>query len=102
KQAGVYAKTLNGDAFSNQMKQDVIDIIKADLGKIDLVVYSLASPRRTDPNTGEVYSSTLKPIGSNVTTKNLNTSKRVIDEITVEAANEDEIANTVKVMGGED
>lgn len=102
KQAGVYAKTINGDAFSNQMKQDVIDIIKADLGKIDLVVYSLASPRRTDPNTGEVYSSTLKPIGSNVTTKNLNTSKRVIDEITVEAANEDEIANTVKVMGGED
>lgn len=101
-EAGIYAKNINGDAFSNEIKAKTIETIKADLGKIDLVVYSLASPRRTDPNTGETYSSTLKPIGESITTKNLNTSKRIIDEVTVEAANEDEIANTVKVMGGED
>ncbi|TMP20528.1 enoyl-[acyl-carrier-protein] reductase FabV, partial [Pseudoalteromonas rubra] len=69
----------------------------ADLGKVDCIIYSLASPRRTDPNTGEVYSSTLKPIGSAVTTKNLNTSKREIDEVTVEAASQDDIDNTIKV-----
>ena len=101
-EAGIYSKNINGDAFSNEIKAKTIETIKADMGKIDLVVYSLASPRRTDPNTGEVYSSTLKPIGESITTKNLNTSKRVIDEVSVEAANEDEIANTVKVMGGED
>lgn len=101
-EAGIYSKSINGDAFSNEIKAKTIETIKADLGKIDLVVYSLASPRRTDPNTGETYSSTLKPIGNSVTTKNLNTSKRIIDEVSVEAANEDEIANTVKVMGGED
>ena len=101
-EAGLYSKNINGDAFSHEIKAKTIETIKADMGKIDLVIYSLASPRRTDPNTGETYSSTLKPIGSDVTTKNLNTSKRAIDEITVEAANEDEIANTVKVMGGED
>lgn len=101
-EAGVYSKNINGDAFSNEIKQQTIDTIKADMGKIDLVIYSLASPRRTDPETGEVYSSTLKPIGNSVTTKNLNTSKRTIDEISVEAANQDEIDNTIKVMGGED
>ena len=102
KDAGVYAKTINGDAFSHACKQEVIELLKQDMGKVDLVVYSLASPRRTDPDSGEVYSSTLKPIGNGVTTKNLNTSKRIIDEVSVEAANEEEIANTVKVMGGED
>ena len=101
-EAGVYSKNINGDAFSHEIKAKTIETIKADMGKVDLVIYSLASPRRTDPNTGETYSSTLKPIGESVTTKNLNTSKRIIDEVSVEAANEDEIANTVKVMGGED
>ncbi|ATD07463.1 trans-2-enoyl-CoA reductase family protein [Pseudoalteromonas sp. CO348] len=101
-EAGLWSKNINGDAFSDELKQKTIDTIKAELGKVDLVVYSLASPRRKDPKSDEVYSSTLKPIGSAITTKNLNTSKRVIDEMTVEAANEDEIANTVKVMGGED
>ena len=90
------------DAFSNEIKQKTIDTIKAELGKVDCIIYSLASPRRTDPNTGEVFSSTLKPIGNAVTTKNLNTSKREIDEVTVEAANQDDIDNTIKVMGGED
>ena len=101
-EAGLWSKNINGDAFSNEIKQKAIDTIKADLGKIDCIIYSLASPRRTDPNSGEVFSSTLKPIGSAVTTKNLNTSKREIDEITVEAANQGDIDNTIKVMGGED
>ncbi|MEI8643178.1 trans-2-enoyl-CoA reductase family protein [Pseudoalteromonas sp. Hal040] len=101
-EAGLWSKNINGDAFSKEIKQKAIDTIKADLGKIDLVIYSLASPRRTDPNTGETYSSTLKPIGSDITTKNLNTSKRVIDEVTVEAASQEDIDNTIKVMGGED
>ena len=99
---GLYAKSINGDAFSNEIKQQAIDLIKADLGKIDLVVYSLASPRRTDPNDGAVYSSTLKPIGQAYTSKNLNTDTQVVGEISVEPANDEEIANTVKVMGGED
>ena len=101
-EAGIYAKNINGDAFSHEIKAKAIAAIKADMGKIDLVVYSLASPRRTDPDTGEVYSSTLKPIGQSVTTKNLNTSKRTIDEISVEAANEAEIQGTIDVMGGAD
>ncbi len=100
--AGLYAKSINGDAFSNECKQQTIDLIKKDMGKIDLVVYSLASPRRTDPVSGEVYSSTLKPIGESYTAKNLNTDTQVVGEMTVEPASEEEIANTVKVMGGED
>lgn len=99
---GLYAKSINGDAFSNECKQKAIDIIKADMGKIDLVIYSLASPRRQDPETGEIYSSTLKPIGDSYTAKNLNTDTQVVSDITVEAASEEEIATTVKVMGGED
>lgn len=101
-EAGIWAKNINGDAFSDEIKAQAIDTIKNELGKVDLVIYSLASPRRTDPKTGETYSSTLKPIGESITTKNLNTSKRIIDEVSVEAASEEEIANTVKVMGGED
>lgn len=101
-QAGLWSKNINGDAFSDEIKEKTIETIKADLGQIDLVIYSLASPRRTDPKTGETFSSTLKPIGESVTTKNLNTSKRIIDEVTVEAANQEEIDNTIKVMGGED
>ncbi len=101
-EAGLYAKSINGDAFSTACKEQVIDLIKADMGKIDLVIYSLASPRRQDPVSGEVYSSTLKPIGESYTAKNLNTDTKVVGEITVEPASEEEIATTVKVMGGED
>jgi len=101
-EAGVYSKNINGDAFSHEIKAEAIETIKAEMGKIDLVIYSLASPRRTDPDTGEVYSSTLKPIGQDVTTKNLNTSKRTIDSISVEAANDAEIQGTIDVMGGAD
>ena len=101
-EAGLYAKSINGDAFSHEIKAKAVEMIKEELGQIDLVIYSLASPRRTDPDTGEVYASTLKPIGESVTTKNLNTSKRIIDSVSVEAANEDEIQGTINVMGGAD
>lgn len=99
---GLYAHTINGDAFSNQVKNQVIELLKNGIGKIDLLVYSLASPRRTDPISGEVYSSVLKPIGKPYTSKNLNTDNLKISDITLEPASEQEIANTVKVMGGED
>ncbi|WPO97628.1 enoyl-ACP reductase FabV [Pseudomonas sp. HR96] len=99
---GLYAKSINGDAFSDEIKQKTIDLIKQDLGKIDLVVYSLAAPRRTHPKTGEVLSSTLKPIGQSVTQLGLDTDKEVVKHTTLEAATEAEIAGTVAVMGGED
>jgi enoyl-[acyl-carrier protein] reductase/trans-2-enoyl-CoA reductase (NAD+) len=100
--AGMYAKTINGDAFSKELKQQVIDTLKADLGKVDLVIYSLASPRRTDPETGEVYKSTLKPVGQAYKTKTYDTDKNLVHEIELEPANEEEIQQTIKVMGGED
>ncbi|MGJ8673430.1 enoyl-ACP reductase FabV [Rubritalea sp.] len=100
---GLFAKSLNGDAFSNELKAQAIDIIKNDMGgKIDLVVYSLASPRRTDPNTGEVYKSVLKTTGGDYTNKTLNTDKGEVDEVTIGAATPEEVEHTIKVMGGED
>jgi len=99
---GLYAKSINGDAFSDEIKQKAIDTIKADLGQVDLVVYSLASPRRTHPKTGVVHNSTLKPIGKDITMRGINTDKEEIQEMSVEAASDEEIANTVAVMGGED
>ena len=103
KAAGLYARSFNGDAFSDAMKATVIEAIKADLGQVDCVIYSLASPRRTHPKTGEVFKSVLKPIGSaSYTNKNLNTGNGVVNEVTIDPANEDEIAQTVAVMGGED
>jgi enoyl-[acyl-carrier protein] reductase/trans-2-enoyl-CoA reductase (NAD+) len=101
-EAGVYAKSLNGDAFSDEMKAKVIDLIKADLGQVDLVVYSLAAPRRTHPKTGEVFSSTLKPIGRATAQKGVNTDKEAIQEYHLEPATQEEIDQTVAVMGGED
>ncbi|MDG1461297.1 MAG: trans-2-enoyl-CoA reductase family protein [Luminiphilus sp.] len=101
-EAGLYAKSVNGDAFSDDVKARVIDLIKEDLGAIDLVVYSLAAPRRTHPKTGVVHTSTLKPIGSDTVQKGVNTDKEEIQEYYLEAANQDEIDNTVAVMGGED
>jgi enoyl-[acyl-carrier protein] reductase/trans-2-enoyl-CoA reductase (NAD+) len=100
--AGLYARSFNGDAFSDPVKQDVIAAIKADLGQVDCIIYSLASPRRTDPKTGVVYSSVLKPIGQGFTNKNLNTSTASVEDITINAAEGDEVAQTIKVMGGED
>ncbi|MEM0909811.1 MAG: enoyl-ACP reductase FabV [Pseudomonadota bacterium] len=98
----LYAKTLNGDAFSDEIKQQCIELIKEDLGQVDLVIYSLASPRRVDPVSGETYKSTLKPVGQSYTTKTYDTDKDKVHEITLEPANEQEIHDTVKVMGGED
>ncbi len=100
--AGLYARSFNGDAFSDAMKAEVIAAIKSDLGQVDCVVYSLASPRRTDPKSGEVYKSVLKPIGQSYTNRNLNTSTGVVDEITIQPAEGDDVAQTVAVMGGED
>ncbi|MBN12487.1 MAG: enoyl-[acyl-carrier-protein] reductase FabV [Opitutaceae bacterium] len=99
---GLYASSINGDAFSNEIKEQAIERIKSDMGKIDLVIYSLASPRRTDPNTGDTYRSALKPIGADYSNKYLDTDKRSIQEATVEAATDKDIQNTVKVMGGSD
>jgi len=100
--AGIYAHTINGDAFSTACKEEVIAQLQKDMGKVDLVVYSLAAPRRTDPVTGEVYSSVLKPIGADYTAKNLNTDTLKVSDVSVVAATDEEIAATVKVMGGED
>ena len=102
KAEGLYAHTINGDAFSDACKEKVIAELKNSIGKVDLVIYSLASPRRTDPKTGEVYNSVLKPIGKEYTSKNLNTDTLKISDVTIEPASDEEIANTVKVMGGED
>jgi enoyl-[acyl-carrier protein] reductase/trans-2-enoyl-CoA reductase (NAD+) len=99
---GLYAKSINGDAFSTEIKQRVIDTIKADLGQVDLVIYSLASPRRQHPVTGAVHTSTLKPIGKDLTMRGINTDKEVIQEVTITSASQEEIDNTVAVMGGED
>jgi len=99
---GLYARSINGDAFSDEIKQQAIAAIKEDLGQIDLVIYSLASPRRQHPKTGEVFTSTLKPIGKDVTQRGVNTDKKVVQDVTLTAATEEEIANTVAVMGGED
>jgi enoyl-[acyl-carrier protein] reductase/trans-2-enoyl-CoA reductase (NAD+) len=100
--AGLFCQTINGDAFSAQCKEQVIEALKASMGKVDLIVYSLAAPRRSDPATGETYSSVLKPIGQAYTAKNLNTDTHKIAPVTVEPASAEEIAATVKVMGGED
>lgn len=99
---GIYAKSINGDAFSNELKQQTIDVIKEDLGQVDLVIYSLASPRRTHPDTGEIHSSTLKPIGKSVSATTLDTDKKALKTVSLDAATEEEIADTVAVMGGED
>lgn len=99
---GLYAKSFNGDAFSTEMKEAVLETIREDLGEIDCIVYSLASPRRTDPASGETYRSVLKPIGQPYSQKNLNTETGEVDSVTIEPAEEEEIAHTVKVMGGED
>ncbi len=102
KKAGLYAKNFNGDAFSDQLKADVLAAIKADLGQVDLVVYSLASPRRTHPKTGVTHKSCLKPVGQSYTNKTVDTDKGIVSDITIEPANPAEIADTTAVMGGED
>ena len=101
-EAGYYAKSINGDAFSQKVKDLTIAQIKADLGHIDCVIYSLASPRRTDPITGETFSSVLKPIGSPFSAKTVDTDKKTIQSIELDPATDAEIDATERVMGGDD
>ena len=98
----LYAKSINGDAFSNEIKDKVIGTIKKDLGKVDCVIYSLASPKRIDPADGTTYKSCLKPIGASFENISLDTNKGEIQKVSLEPATEDDINQTVKVMGGED
>lgn len=99
---GLYAKSINGDAFSDDIKKTAIETIKSDMGQVDLVIYSLAAPRRQHPVTGEVFNSTLKPVGKDITMLGINTDKEVIQEFSLEKATNKEIEDTVAVMGGED
>jgi enoyl-[acyl-carrier protein] reductase/trans-2-enoyl-CoA reductase (NAD+) len=99
---GHYAKSINGDAFSDEIKQRTADLIRKDLKQVDLVIYSLASPRRVHPKTGHVFSSVLKPIAQNYTSKTVDAFRGEVKDISIEAASEDEINNTIAVMGGED
>lgn len=101
--AGLYAKSINGDAFSDEVKQQTIDLIKKDLGQVDLVVYSLASPRRTHPKNGTAYASVLKPIGAPFTNKTVDFHTGAVTDITIAPVeNDEDITNTIAVMGGED
>jgi len=99
---GMYAKSINGDAFSNEIKQQTIDLIKADLGQIDLVIYSLASPVRLHPTTGVLHRSVLKPIGQSFTNNTVDFHSGKVSSVTIEPCSGDDIENTVIVMGGED
>lgn len=99
---GHYAKSINGDAFSQEIKNKTAALIRRDLGKVDLIIYSLASPRRTHPITGEGFASVLKPIGQAYSNKTVDAFRGEVKEVTIEAATDTEIANTVAVMGGED
>ncbi len=100
--AGLYAANLNGDAFSDEIKKQALEIIARDMGQVDLVVYSLASPRRQHPKTGAVHKSTLQPIGAPYTNKTVDTDKGIVNDITIQPADDTGIADTQAVMGGED
>ncbi|MCM0666687.1 enoyl-ACP reductase FabV [Flavobacterium tyrosinilyticum] len=100
--AGLYAKSINGDAFSNEIKRETLDLIKADLGQVDLIIYSLASPVRTNPNTGVTHRSVLKPIVQTFTNKTVDFHTGKVSDVSINPANEEDIENTVAVMGGED
>lgn len=100
--AGLYAKSFNGDAFSHEAKAKVIDAIREDLGQIDLIIYSLAAPVRKMPETGDIVRSCLKPIGDTYTSTAIDTNKDTIIEASVEPATEQEIEDTITVMGGQD
>ncbi|MFD3293471.1 enoyl-ACP reductase FabV [Aquirufa sp. KTFRIE-69F] len=100
--AGLYAKSINGDAFSNEVKEQTIDLIKADLGQIDLVIYSLASPVRQHPVSGVLHRSVLKPIGDTFTDKTVDFHTGIVSDVTITPCSDEDIANTVEVMGGED
>jgi len=99
---GLYAKSINGDAFSDEIKKQTIELIQKDLGRIDLIIYSLASPVRLDPKTGILHRSALKPIGDTYTNKTVDFHTGKVSEISIAPATEEDIENTIAVMGGED
>ncbi len=99
---GLYAAHLNGDAFSDECKREAMEIIRRELAPLDLIIYSLASPKRTHPRTGVVHSSALKPIGAPFTSRTIELDSEKVVDVTIPPANEKEIADTVAVMGGED
>ncbi len=101
-QAGFYAKSINGDAFTQEIKEETIEMIKRDLGKVDLVIYSIASPRRKDPLTGEVYTSVLKPLKEPFVSKTVDINHNTVSDVQIMPANDGDVEQTVKVMGGED
>jgi len=101
-EAELKSYSLTGDAFANETRERAVELIRSELGQVDLVVYSVASARRTDPNTGEVFNSVLKPIGPSYTNKTVNFHTGEVSEVTLESATEEDIRQTVKVMGGED
>lgn len=98
---GLYARSLNGDAYSREMKQAVVDAIREDMGQIDMLIYSLASPRRIDEN-GVTWSSVIKPYGQSYSSKTLNLGTNAVEAITLDSATDEEVEATIKVMGGED
>jgi len=100
--AGLYAGSINGDAFSDEIKRQTIEALRRDVGPVDLIVYSLASPRRVHPRTGAVHKSVLKPIGAAYTSKTVDVETGLVSEVTIEPATDVEISDTVAVMGGED
>ena len=102
RKAGLFAKSINGDAFSNDVKQQTIDLIKADLGQVDMIIYSLASPVRMHPVTGVLHRSVLKPIGQTFSNKTVDFHTGIVSQVSIEQATQEDIDNTVVVMGGED
>jgi len=102
KAEGLYSKSINGDAFSHEVRDKAIELIREEMGQIDLVIYSLASPVRKLPDSGELKRSSLKPIGETYTATAIDTNKDTITEASVEPATEQEVADTIEVMGGED
>lgn len=102
RQAGYFAKSINGDAFSNEIKIQTIDMIKKEFGQVDTIVYSLASPKRTHPHSGETFTSVLKPLHQPYTNKTVNFHTGEVTEVTIEPASDEEVRQTIAVMGGED
>jgi enoyl-[acyl-carrier protein] reductase/trans-2-enoyl-CoA reductase (NAD+) len=102
KRDGLFAASINGDAFSDEIKRAAVETIRKEMAPVDLVIYSLASPKRTDPRTGKVYSSVLKPVGQPYTNRTIELDSEKVVSVTLQPANNEEIADTVAVMGGDD
>ena len=102
KRDGLFAASVNGDAFSDEIKRATAEIISKEMAPIDLVIYSLASPKRTDPRTGKTHSSVLKPVGKSFTNRTIELDSEKVVDVTLQPANEEEVADTVAVMGGDD